>query len=146
MTSPPTELDIDQLATAVREGPDGVNIARLWRAVFRLENWWLLPTGDPADPRPMVGVVAERTFLLAFTSERHIKEFAENRDGPVGEGGIAAMSITPAALTGLAPALVRQDIAGVLFNQGTCSFVAPVSGLDALSAQFSAGPDVGPRQ
>jgi hypothetical protein len=127
--------DIDQLATAVREGPGGPTLVQLWQAVYELDTWWLLPTGDAADPRPMVGVVEDQTFLLVFTSERHVKEFATHH-GTGDESGIPAMSITPADLTGLAPTLVAQDVAGILFNQGEHSFVAPTAGLGSMWSEF----------
>ena len=129
-------MTVDELATAVREDPSAPNILQLWQAVYGLEQWWLLPTGDAADPRPMVGVVEDNTFLLAFTSERHVTEFAGRQGGPVGEGGIPAMSITPKDMTGLATTLVGQGVAGILFDQGVHSFVAPITGLDEMWAQF----------
>lgn len=141
MTSPASDLDIDQLAATVRDEPTGANFVRLWRAVFGLESWLLLPTGDAADPRPMIGLVEDQSFLLAFTSELRLKEFAVSRtSGPPDGHGIAAMSITPSALTDLAPGLIQQGIAGVLFDQGSSSFVAPISGLRSLRDQFGSHP------
>ncbi|MCW2718593.1 hypothetical protein [Pseudonocardia sp.] len=130
--------DADELATAVRNDPSAPKVGRLWQAVYGLEHWWLLPTGDAADPRPMVGVVEDATFLLAFTSDRHVKDFASRQGGPVDEAGIPAMSITPKDVTGLAPTVVGQGVAGILLDQGLHSFVAPVTALQALWDQFGA--------
>lgn len=127
---------LDELATAVREGACGPAVLRLWHAVYGLERWWLLPTGAAADPRPMVGVVLDRTYLLAFTSEQHVTRFAAGRGGPADGAGTAAMSITPADLTALAPALMAQGLAGVVFNHGVHGVMAPVAGLEAMWAQF----------
>jgi len=128
--------DVDALATAVREDPSAPNLGRLWQAVYGLEHWWLLPTGNAADPRPMVGVVEDHTFLLAFTSDRHVKDFAGRQVAPADESGIPAMSITPKDVTGLAPMLAGQGVAGILFDQGVHSFVAPVTGLQEMWEQF----------
>lgn len=126
---------VDELATAARTEPTPANFGRLWQAVYALEHWWLLPTGDPADPRPMVGVVEDRTFLLAFTSDRHVRDFAA-RQGAGDGNGVPAMSVTPADMTRLAPTLVGQGVAGILFDQGVHSFVAPVAGLESMWARF----------
>lgn len=131
-----TAPDVDELAAAVRLEPNTTNFSRLWEAVYALDQWWLLPTGDAADPRPMVGVVEDKTFLLAFTSDRHIRDFAAKQTGSGGPDGIPAMSISPADVTGLAPALVGQGVAGILFDQGVHSFVAPVAGLESMWEQF----------
>ncbi|ODU05655.1 MAG: hypothetical protein ABS81_07005 [Pseudonocardia sp. SCN 72-86] len=149
MTSPASDLDIDQLAAAVREEPTPANFARLWRAVFTLERWYLIPTGSPDDPRPMLGLVEEQSYLLVFTSERHVKGFAVDQGG-VREGrGVAVMTISPMALTNLAPNLIEQGVSGVLFDQGQSGFAAPVAGLQSLHDQFSdkprsSTPHVGP--
>lgn len=141
---PPTE--IDELAQAARTDATTSNVNRLWQAVYRLDQWWLLPTGDAVDPRPMVGVVEDRTFLLAFTSDQRVRDFAVargleigERDGP-GEGpqdGVPAMSVTPRDMTGMAAALVEQNIAGILFDQGVNGFVAPIAGLQEMWVLFS---------
>lgn len=134
----PGTPDLDELAAAVRAGPSGPELVRLWQAVYGLENWWLLPTGTVADPRPLVGVVGEQRFLLAFTSQDHVSRFASIRDGADAAPGTAAMSITPADLTGLADTLARSGIAGVLFNQGEHDLVAPIAGLQSMWARFGA--------
>lgn len=140
MTATPASSEaVDELAATVREDPSGPNLVRLWRAVYGLEQWWLLPTGDVADPRPMVGVVEDRTFLLAFTSEHRIRDFAGERAAAAG-GGTALMAVTPAGITELAPALAGQGVAGILFDHGVHGFVAPVAGLEAMLAQFGTGP------
>jgi hypothetical protein len=107
--------------------------------VYGLDQWWLLPTGYAGDPRPMVGVVHDEQFLLAFTSERHVKDFAIARGGPIDKSGIPAMSITPADMTGLAPTLAGQGVAGILFDQGVHNLVAPISGLEAMWTEFGGG-------
>lgn len=129
-------LDVDELATAVRADPTGPDLARLWQAVYALEHWWLLPTGTVADPRPLVGVVGEQRYLLAFTSERHVEAFASGRDGADAACGTAAMTLTPSDLTGLADTLGRSGIAGVLFNQGVHDLVAPIAGLPSMWVRF----------
>lgn len=138
MTGTPAAPDVDEIATTVRAEPSGPNLVRLWRAVYGLEHWWLLPTGSVTDPRPLVGVVREQRFLLAFTSERHVSAFASGRPGAAATGGTAAMSITPADLTDLAPTLAREGIAGILFDQGVHDLVAPIAGLQSMWAQFGA--------
>lgn len=137
-TPDPDTLDVDTLAAAVRADPGGPELARLWQAVYGLPHWWLLPTGTVADPRPLVGVVGEQRFLLAFTSQDHVTTFAIARDGADAAAGTAAMSITPADLTGLADTLARGGIAGVLFNQGEYDLVAPIAGLQSMWARFGA--------
>ena len=146
MTGTPTVPDVDALAEAVRAEPSPTNFGRLWQSVYALENWWLVPTGDAADPRPMVGVVEERTFLLAFTSDRHVRDFAARQDGPADGDGVAAMSITAADLTRLAPTLAGQGIAGILFDQGVHSFVAPIAGLESMWSQFGGDRTRGPNE
>ncbi|MDN5929769.1 MAG: hypothetical protein L0I24_01645 [Pseudonocardia sp.] len=128
--------DVDELATAVRADPSGPDLARLWQAVYALEHWWLLPTGTVVDPQPLVGVVGEQRYLLAFTSERHVAVFAGRRDGADTASGTAAMAITPSDLTGLADTLARSGVAGVLFDQGVHDLVAPVAGLPSMWARF----------
>jgi hypothetical protein len=132
--------DVDGLAAAARAEATPANLARLWQAVFRLDNWWLVPTGDAADPRPMVGVVEDQQFLLAFTSDRQVRDFAARQDRPAGADGVAAMSVTPTDMTRLAPTLVQQGVTGILFDQGVYGFVAPVAGLESLMSQFGAPP------
>ncbi len=129
MTSPP---DVDEIATSVRADPTGPNLVRLWQAVYGLEHWWLLPTGSVDNPRPMVGVVGEQRFLLAFTSTERVSGFAGKRSDT------AAMAITPADLTGIAPTLAREGVAGILFDQGVHDLVAPIAGLQSMWAQFGA--------
>ena len=129
MTAAPA---VDELATTVRADPTGPNLVRLWQAVYGLERWWLLPTGSVDDPRPLVGVVGEQRFLLAFTSEEQVSRFAG------ADGDTAAMAITPADLTGLADTLGRQGVAGVLFDQGAHDLVAPIAGMQSMWARFGA--------
>jgi hypothetical protein len=139
MASSSTNSAVDELAEAARADGGAANLARLWQAVYGLEHWWLFPTGDAADPRPMVGVVEDRTFLLAFTSDRHLRDFATRRDPSATEAGVAALSVSPADVTRLAPTLARQGVAGILFDQGVHGFVAPVNGLESMWTQFGAG-------
>lgn len=133
MTSPPV---VDEIAMTVRTDPSGPNLLRLWEAVYGLEHWWLLPTGTAEDPRPLVGVVGEQRFLLAFTGRHHVAAFAGARDGAGSAGATAAMTITPADLTGLAPTLATGGIAGVLFDQGVHDLVAPITGLASMWTRF----------
>lgn len=135
----PSPETLDELAAAVRSQPGGPVLAELWRAVYGLDRWWLLPTGDAQDPRPMVGIVDEKQFLLAFTSQKHLQTFASARSSA--DSGIAAMSVTPGEVTGLAPTLAGQGVAGILFDQGVHDLVAPVTGLDALFARFGRPPE-----
>ncbi|WP_300009146.1 hypothetical protein [Pseudonocardia sp.] len=128
--------DVDELAAQARADPTGPELARLWQAVYGLEHWWLLPTGDLTDPRPMLGVAGGQRYLLAFTSERHVATFASARDGADAAPGTAAMTITPADLTGLADTLARSGVAGVLFDQGVHDLVAPIAGLPGMWARF----------
>lgn len=129
---------LDELAAAVRTDPSGPDLVRLWRAVYGLPQWWLLPTGTVADPRPLVGVVGEQRFLLSFTSQDRVVTFAGGRAGTPAGAGTAAMSITPAELTGLADTLARGGIAGVLFDQGVHDLVAPIMGLRSMWERFGA--------
>lgn len=131
-----TSAPVDEIATSVRNDPSGPNLVRLWEAVFGLEHWWLLPTGTAEDPRPLVGVVGEQRFLLAFTDRHHVAAFAGARDGAGAAGATAAMTITPADFTGLAPALAADGVAGVLFDQGVHDLVAPITGLPSLWTRF----------
>lgn len=128
--------DVDELAAQARTDPAASDLARLWRAVYGLGRWWLLPTGDLTDPRPMLGVAGGRRYLLAFTSERHVARFADARDGTGSGRDTAALTITPAELTGMAETLGRSGIAGVLFDQGVHDLVAPVAALPAMWARF----------
>lgn len=143
MSTPSTSTGIDELAKAARAEATPANLNRLWQAVYRLDRWWLAPTGDPSDPRPMVGVVDDRTFLLAFTSDRHVREFVVARAGagdrPDGASadGVAAMSVTPRDMTGMVATLAEQGVAGILFDQGVNGFVAPVAGLPEMWAMFT---------
>jgi hypothetical protein len=134
----PDTPDLDELAAAVRADPSGPDLVRLWQAVYGLANWWLLPTGTVADPRPLVGVVGEQRFLLAFTSEAHVASFSGAREGGDTAAGTAAMAISPADLIGLADTLARGGIAGILFDQGVHDLVAPIAGLQSMWARFGA--------
>jgi hypothetical protein len=140
MSSSSTNSAIDDLAAIARADASAANLVRLWQAVYRLEHWWLLPTGDTADPRPMVGVVEDHTFLLAFTSDRHLRDFAARQHASThDEGGVAALYVSPGDLTRMAPTLARRGVAGILFDQGVHGFIAPVNGLESMWTQF--GPD-----
>jgi len=134
----PDAPNLDELAAAVRADPAGPALVHLWQAVYGLGNWWLLPTGTVADPRPLVGVVGEQRFLLAFTSETRVATFAGAREGGDTAAGTAAMAISPADLTGLADTLARGGVAGVLFDQGVLDLVVPIAGLQSMWARFGA--------
>jgi hypothetical protein len=127
---------VDEIAAAVRDDPSGPNLVRLWEAVYALEHWWLLPTGTAGDPRPLVGVVGEHRYLLAFTGRHHVATFAGARDGAGAAGATAALTITPADLTGLATVLAAGGIAGVLFDRGVHDLVAPITGLPSMWTRF----------
>lgn len=146
MTSTPTAAEVDELAAAARADTTPATLSRLWQAVFRLEHWWLLPTGDAADPRPMVGVVEDKAFLLAFTSRDHVRDFVLRQDQQVAGDGLPTMGVTPGDVAELVPTLAKQGIAGIIFDQGVHGFMAPVVQLEALMAQFGPGPvrDTGP--
>lgn len=130
--------DVDALAAHVRAQPGGPATVALWRAVLGLEHWWLLPTGTPEDPRPMVGVVGDHRYLLAFTGHHHVATFAAARGGPDPATGTPAMAVTPADLTGLTETLAGGGIAGVLFDQGVHDLVAPLAGLRSMWTRFGA--------
>ncbi|AEA27020.1 hypothetical protein Psed_4876 [Pseudonocardia dioxanivorans CB1190] len=132
MSSPASHHDIDRLAAAVRDQRTPAGFAALWRAIFALESWYLLPTGTPDDPRPMLGLVEERSYLLVFTSERHLRSFANDRSAVRANDGVAAMTISPASLADLVPGLVEQGITGVLFDQGHNDVAAPLAALGML--------------
>jgi len=125
MTEPRPE-QLDQLAHAARSGTMEANNA-LWSAVFQLSRWWCLPDGDP--PRPRVGVLDGRPFLLAFTSGERARQqaIAWGLAGP--EDSVNVIALTPQGVLSMVDSLRGNGVFGIAFDHGITGFFAPLENL-----------------
>lgn len=127
------EADIDALATAARQ--DG-NMAPLWKAVYDLERWWFMPTGDRADPRPFCGVLDGKPYLMAFTTGDRARDFAIAQGRGDDDGGASAIAMPPKGVVEMAPSYEEQGVFGIVFDHHVSGFFAPLANLDPMWRHF----------
>jgi hypothetical protein len=118
--------DFDQLAAAARSGTMEANNA-LWSAVFALDRWWALPDGDP--PRPRVGTIDGKPFLLAFTSGERARQQAQAWGLAAPDGSVNVIALSPQSVLGTLDSMRAAGIFGVVFDQGISGFFAPLDNL-----------------
>lgn len=119
-------VDFDQLAAAARSGTMESNNA-LWSAVFALDRWWCLPDGDP--PRPRVGLIDGKPFLLAFTSGQRARQQAQAWGLAAPDGSVNVIAMTPQGALGSIDSMRSAGIFGIVFDQGITGFFAPLDNL-----------------
>lgn len=125
----------DHVARAQIE-PSDANIEALWRAVFELQVWYLLPSEVEGPSTPMVLVIDEEPWLVVFTNFRRLREFLETQDLLGGRRDVPMIILNPLE----AMMKIREHskfIKGVVYNPLTEErFRAPVTALDQYAAHF----------
>lgn len=127
-------IEIRDLVDVARRQPTDANIEALWRAVFLLRVWYLIPA-KPSDPDsyPLVTVLEGQAWLLAFTNFRRLRDFERS----LGRGGDSKMLVLDPVSALRQIASVRKHIAGVVFNpESDETFRCDVAALEAYARFF----------
>ncbi|RAL20457.1 hypothetical protein DL240_16770 [Lujinxingia litoralis] len=130
-------LEIRDYVARARREPTTENIEALWRAVFLLKGWYFLPSTRQEGPAtPMVTMLGEEAWLLAFTNVRRIKEFSRQVGMAAPDGTVQLLVLDPRESMERLVA-VEDRVEGVVFNIGSDeTFRAPVAAVKAYAARM----------
>lgn len=124
----------DHVARARRD-PSREHIEALWRAVFLLKAWYVVPALEEEGPnRPLVLELEGDPWLPAFTNIRRFRDFATDLDR--GGDRLHYLALSPGE------AMERIDrrsdvLTGIVFNPRTdIAFRGPVETLSACADRF----------
>ena len=124
-----------EIAAAIRlarDTPSSGNLEAMWRSVFRLPAWYLLPAQLDGPTTPLVAQLDDGDWVVAFTHFRALNEFARERGMRSDQGEVPMLALPPvdaaAQIEGHA-----DYIDGVVFNPGgELAFRATIPALRAL--------------
>ena len=133
-------IEIRDLVENARRDPSDTNIETLWRAVFLLRAWYLIPAKPQEEESfPLVTLVGDEPWLMAFTNFRRLRDVERQ----IGRGGDSKMLMLDpdAALRQIIA--VKQHIRGVIFNPNSDeTFRCGVDELVLYAKHFGIEPDV----
>jgi hypothetical protein len=127
-------IEIRDLVDLARQQPTDANIEALWKAVFLLRAWYLMPA-RPEDPNsyPLVTLVDGQAWLLAFTNFRRLRDMQRS----IGRAGDSKMLMLDPGQAMDQILSVRKHIRGVIFNpESDESFRCEVDALEAYARHF----------
>ena len=129
-------LEIKDHIARAQSDPTDANIEALWRAVFQLQVWYFLPSDVDGPSTPMVLVIDDRPWLVAFTNFRRLRDFLREQDLLGGRADVPMLLLNPKE----SMQKIRENvehIEGVVFNPRTEErFRAPAGALDQFAAYF----------
>lgn len=128
--------DVTTAIEAAQNEPTKENLAVMWRRVFRLPAWYLLPSKLDGPATPLVARLDDGDWVVGFTHFRALNEFAREHGMRSEDGEIPMFAMPPQeAMEKLAE--VRDHVTGVLFNPGTdFAFRSPMEALFTLAADL----------
>jgi hypothetical protein len=137
---PARDAEIDALAAAAATaGIQDIDAqARLWRAVFSLEHWLFVARGELPNVQPLAVLVAQSPMLLAFTSAERARGDAVARGLTGTADAVELLAIPVASFVDSVPTYLAAGLAGVLFNEQSQGFGAPLQNLAAIRAHAAA--------
>ncbi|MGP1271853.1 MAG: hypothetical protein ACTS22_00820 [Phycisphaerales bacterium] len=129
----------DRLSQRANTRSDPDAMAALWDAVFALEEWVVVgrvssgPEGDGFAP--MTADIDGQIFAAAFTDTARAERFLEE------QGETAEVVSLPLldAIELLADLAIAGAATGVIFNDGTAPFLAPIADLPDLLTLHTPG-------
>jgi hypothetical protein len=127
--------DFDALALAANAQATPTAMERLWDAVFALPAWHLAGRRQGAGLRPLVTRFEDQDFVLAFTDEERARAFLAEQGLAAGPEGAELLSLTVEEATDYLDELGASGPAGVVFNEGTGPFAAPLAYLVRMYAR-----------
>lgn len=129
----------DHVARARRE-PTTENLEALWKSVFMLKAWYFLPAGKKEGPSyPSVVNLEGKSWILAFTNHRRIKEFAAST-GRVNERGEVLLLVLDPQQSVERAEEVEGIVEGIIFNIDSDEmFRTTVAGLLGFAQHFGLG-------
>lgn len=111
-----TILHIKDHVARARQEPTTENLEALWKSVFMLKAWYFMPSSDQEGPSyPTVVKIEGKTWLLAFTNHRRIKEFAKSSGRLNARGEVLLLVLDPQQSVDRARE-VQEFVDGVIFN------------------------------
>lgn len=127
--------EIGDLIAIAREDPTTENLEQMWRKVFALPAWYMLPASE-GPTTPLVARLDDGDWIVAFTHFRPLNAFARERGLRDEAGEIPMLALSPVeSMRRLAE--VTAHVSGLVFNLGTdLAFRAPHDALDDFSARF----------
>lgn len=119
-----------------RDAPSSENLEAMWRRVFALPAWYLLPAELDAETTPLVAQVDDGAWLIAFTHFRALNDFTRLKDMRSDTGEVPMLALSP--VEAMKQIEEHSDhIDGVLFNAATeLTFRTPVAALRELAARL----------
>lgn len=133
-------IEIRDRVENARRDPSDANIEALWRAVFLLRVWYLIPA-KPGEPEsfPLVTVVDDEPWLMAFTNFRRLRDVERQ----IGRGGDSKMLMMDPDAAMRQIIAVKQYVRGVVFNPNSDeTFRCGVDELVLYAKHFGIEPDV----
>lgn len=130
--------DFDALALDSQRTQSQAAMERLWAAVYALPTWYFVARPDQLPVQPFVGVVDQQPFLMAFTAKEQADSFAR-RQGFIDEAGRTTVLALPVqGVVQMAGQYSAQGVFGLLFNNGSAGFFAPMTNLAPMWQFFQA--------
>ena len=127
-------IEIRDLVERARIDASDENIEALWRAVFLLRAWYLLPAKpEQPDSYPLVLMVEDQPWLLAFTNFRRLRDMERE----IARGGDSKMLVLDPGAAMAQIGEVKKFIRGVIFNPNSDeTFRCEVDALEAYARHF----------
>lgn len=128
--------DIVSAIRAAKEAPTTENLEQMWRRVFRLPAWYLLPSGLEGPVTPLVARQDDGDWVLAFTHLRALNAFGRSANMRSESGEIPMLALPPTEAAEHLDA-VAEHVTGISFNVGSeLAFRAPLAAIREFREQF----------
>lgn len=130
--------DFDSLALASRDAANKTGEHNLWNAVMHLPCWYFVGAStDDGDMEPLVGMMDDQPYLVAFTDEDRAADFAESRAAESGSEEASFMEADLPDAIEFCKALRDSGVEGVFFNADSEAFAASLSDVIDMYTRYA---------
>jgi len=108
--------DFDTLMENARNSKRKEDDFELWRKLFELEHWIVIPVGEEMKWRPFIGVIDDITFLPVFTDHNKAFDFAYRNKIKEEKNQGRIMTMSPRSIVDWAKALIEMGVVKIVVN------------------------------
>lgn len=124
-----SNVDFSALVKEARDTGNKEDEIKLWREVYKLDEWYAVARGELPDIHPFIGIVDDKPFIIAFTDGRKAFDFAKQQGFIDKDGKSQILSLPVIGVIENVQSYIDDDVFGILFNSGPDGFYAPLSNL-----------------
>jgi len=133
--------DFDKLVQRTQQEKSRESLDALWGAVYALEDWFMIASGEPPNVGPFIGVMEDKPFVFAFTEPEKAAEAAKNRGLVDKNGDPHLLAIPVAGFVKTVETYIEKGIFGVYFNDGENAFYTPLTDVKSMFQFHRGGTD-----